>query len=240
VRIPECSILLGILEYQSTNMNQTQGVRDEAMANLNWSGSWDLLPSIQKHILLIVGTADLLTPDPVSVQMASQINGSWVMRFTDIPHSGQSYAPVQYAQGVTVFLGMNEAPYQSTVPGVPINLCAPKLNGQVCLEWLPPMTNGNMSITGYNVYRAANTTGPFVLIGSSLSTYYNDSTADNGATYWYKVSASNAMGTGMYSNIVEVTPQGSGSSNELFGAVIVILVLLLVLVIVVWASRKKQ
>jgi pimeloyl-ACP methyl ester carboxylesterase len=239
IHIPECTLLLDLIEYQATNMNQTQGVRDEATANLNWSGSWDLLPTIQNHILLIVGTADLLTPDPVSVQIASQINGSWVMRFTDIPHSGQSYAPVQYAQGVLTFLAMNEAPYQTTVPDAPTGLCAAESGGRVQLQWTPPMYNGNSSILSYSVYRSTSAAGPFLRITSVAGTWYNDTEVENGRNYWYKVSASNAMGQGMSSAVLEAVPQGGVSGSEMFGAVVLILVLIATVAIVVAATRRK-
>ena len=66
--------------------------------------------------MLIVGTSDVLTPDSVSVQIAGQINGSWVVRYTGIQHSGQSYAPIQYAGSVTDFLMTNETPVFRPVP----------------------------------------------------------------------------------------------------------------------------
>jgi hypothetical protein len=57
-----------------------------------------------------VGTNDTLTPDPVSVTIADQINGSWLLRFKGIPHAGEHYAPAEYGQSVLNFLGMNESP----------------------------------------------------------------------------------------------------------------------------------
>ncbi len=109
-RVPECQILHGILEQSASDPNQTYGLRAEAQANLVWNGTWDDLPGIHKDVMLVVGTADPLTPDPVSVRMAGQINGSWLVRFKGLPHCGSHYAPVQYAENALYFLGTNESP----------------------------------------------------------------------------------------------------------------------------------
>jgi pimeloyl-ACP methyl ester carboxylesterase len=86
------------------------GVHKEAQANLAWNGSWDGLSGIHKDVMLVVGTADVLTPDPVSVRMAGQINGSWLVRFKGLPHVGSHYAPVEYGENALAFLGTNESP----------------------------------------------------------------------------------------------------------------------------------
>jgi pimeloyl-ACP methyl ester carboxylesterase len=110
VRTPECKNLLGIIETVAANSTYPGGVRKEAQANLAWKGSWDGLSGIHKDVMLVVGTADVLTPDPVSVRMAGQINGSWLVRFKGLPHVGSHYAPVQYGENALAFLGTNESP----------------------------------------------------------------------------------------------------------------------------------
>ena len=109
-RVPECSTLLAILKENANDPNQTAGVRAEAQANLVWNGTWDDLSGIKKDVMLVVGTVDPLTPQPVSVRMAGQINGSWLVRFKGLPHVGSHYAPVQYGENALYFLGMNESP----------------------------------------------------------------------------------------------------------------------------------
>jgi pimeloyl-ACP methyl ester carboxylesterase len=109
-RIPECKNLLAVLKDDAYDPNQTAGVRNEAQANLAWNGTWDGLSGIHKDVMLVVGTSDVLTPDPVSVRMAGQINGSWLVRFKGLPHVGSHYAPVQYGENALYFLGMNESP----------------------------------------------------------------------------------------------------------------------------------
>jgi pimeloyl-ACP methyl ester carboxylesterase len=109
-RVPECSNLLAILRQDAYDPNQTAGVRAEAQANLAWNGTWDDLASIHKDTMLVVGTVDPLTPQPVSVRMAGQINGSWLVRFRGLTHVGSHYAPVQYGENALCFLGTNESP----------------------------------------------------------------------------------------------------------------------------------
>lgn len=109
-RVPECSLLLASLRQNAYDPNQTPGIRAEAQANLAWNGTWDGLAGIRKDTMLVVGTVDPLTPQPVSVRMASQINGSWLVRFKGLTHVGSHYAPVQYGENALYFLGTNESP----------------------------------------------------------------------------------------------------------------------------------
>jgi hypothetical protein len=60
--------------------------------------------------MLVVGTADPLTPQQVSLRMAGQINGSSLVRFKGLMHVGSHYAPVQYGENALYFLGADETP----------------------------------------------------------------------------------------------------------------------------------
>jgi pimeloyl-ACP methyl ester carboxylesterase len=110
IRLPETRRLLSIIEAVAVDPAQSKGVRNEALANLAWNGSWDRLSGIHKDVMLVVGTNDELTPDAVSVRMAAQINGSWLVRFKGLPHVGSHYAPVEYGENALEFLGMDESP----------------------------------------------------------------------------------------------------------------------------------
>jgi hypothetical protein len=110
IRIPETKLLYDIIVATGIDPNQTKGVHQESQANLAWSGSWDHLSSINKSVMLVVGTADVLTPPPVTYQIAGQINGSWLVRFKDLPHIGSRNAPVEYGANALAFLGNNESP----------------------------------------------------------------------------------------------------------------------------------
>lgn len=110
IRIPETKILRGFIEAAANNSTLSEGIHEEARANLAWNGSFDGLSSIRKDVMLVVGTNDVMTPDPVSVQMAGQINGSWLVRFKGLPHVGSHYAPIEYGENTLAFLGMDESP----------------------------------------------------------------------------------------------------------------------------------
>jgi pimeloyl-ACP methyl ester carboxylesterase len=109
VRIPETTKLLNTIESVAADPAQPQGLRNEAQANLVWNGSYASLSGIQKDVMLVVGTDDILTPEAVTVQMAGQINGSWLVRFKGLPHVGSHYAPVEYGENALAFLGTNES-----------------------------------------------------------------------------------------------------------------------------------
>jgi len=110
IRIPQTKLLLTSIIAEGVDPTQPEGVHKEAQANLAWNGSWDGLSGIHKDVMLVVGTADVLTPEPVAVQIAGQINGSWLVRFKDLPHVGSHYAPVEYGENALDFLGMNVSP----------------------------------------------------------------------------------------------------------------------------------
>ncbi|GEM_PF-2968608 len=110
VSIPETEKLhSAALEACAGNPDEQTAVRKEAVANLNREGSYDGLLGIENGVMLITGTADDLTPQSVAVEIAGRINGSWLVRFEDIPHVGSSYAPVEYGTIVTTFLEMDES-----------------------------------------------------------------------------------------------------------------------------------
>ncbi|MCP1716337.1 pimeloyl-ACP methyl ester carboxylesterase [Methanocalculus alkaliphilus] len=108
IRIPETKTLLGLIESTAIDPATPEGVRQEAEANLAWNGSFGGLSGIEKDVMLLVGTDDVLTPDAVSVEIAGEIDGSWLVRFKGIPHAGFHYAPVEYGESVLFFLAMDE------------------------------------------------------------------------------------------------------------------------------------
>jgi pimeloyl-ACP methyl ester carboxylesterase len=109
VREPEAETLLASIESVAADPTSPAGERRQAQANLAWNGSFGL-SGIHKDVMFVVGTSDTLTPDPLSVRMAGQINGSWLVRFKGLPHDGSRYAPVQYGENALVFLKTNESP----------------------------------------------------------------------------------------------------------------------------------
>ena len=109
----------------------------------------------------------------------------------------------------------------TSVPAAPINLAATAGNNQVALSWA-----ASSGATSYNVYRGT-ASGQEALLHSGVSgTSYTDSTAANGTTYFYEVTAVNSVGKSGKSNEVSATPAVTagtpvnlGSSFNLAGIV---------------------
>ena len=121
--------------------------------------------------------------------------------------NGDGYPDIvlaDYNHGLVVLRNHPSPP--ATVPGTP-TLFAPKAgDGNVQLSWAPPAADGGSAITGYDIYRGtANGGGPLLASVGSI-TSYTDATAINGTTYYYQVSAVNAVGEGTRSAPIAATP----------------------------------
>src|SRR5262249_54035796 len=98
-------------------------------------------------------------------------------------------------------------------PGAPTGVTGTAGNAQVALAWTAPTSNGGSAITGYQVQVATSTAGPFSnAAGCGTASPTPSCTATgltNGTTYFFKVAATNANGTGSYSAASSgVTPAG--------------------------------
>ena len=97
----------------------------------------------------------------------------------------------------------------ASIPPVPVGLAATPGNNQVLLTW-----NASSGATSYNVKRSTTSGGPYSTIASGVSTTsHTDSTAVNGTTYHYVVSAVNSAGESGNSSQVSATPQAPASST---------------------------
>lgn len=93
-----------------------------------------------------------------------------------------------------------------TEPGAPTLTAASPGNANVALLWSPPASNGGSVITNYKVYRGTTSGGETLLTTVGNVGGYIDETVTNGTTYYYKVSAVNAVGEGPLSNELSATP----------------------------------
>jgi ABC-type transport system substrate-binding protein/fibronectin type 3 domain-containing protein len=102
---------------------------------------------------------------------------------------------------------INATPRQeNTVPSSPKNLQVSPGNGQATLTWSAPASDGGSLITNYKVYRGTSSGGEsyLAMIGNQLT--FTDTDLTNGQTYYYKISAINALGEGPKSDEVSATP----------------------------------
>ena len=101
-----------------------------------------------------------------------------------------SARPTMYFDAVSL-VGSTSAPPPAP-PAAPANLAASVAAGAVSLGW-----SGCAGATGYDVFRATSSAGPFGKLTSSpqAATTYLDAGVSAGSSYWYRVTASNAGGT---------------------------------------------
>ena len=99
-------------------------------------------------------------------------------------------------------------PPPPTAPTTPRNLQAAAGDAQVTLSWLAPAEDGGSAITGYRIYRGTAsgdlTLLPATVQGSARS--HTDTGLSNGQTYYYQVTAVNAVDEGPRSDEAFATP----------------------------------
>src|SRR6266540_1789969 len=98
------------------------------------------------------------------------------------------------------FTVANGAPPPPTVPGAPTLNSATAGNASVSLAWSAPASNGGSAVTSYKLYRGTSSGGETLLTTLGNVTSFTDTPAANGTTYFYVVSALNAVGESVKSN----------------------------------------
>jgi hypothetical protein len=100
----------------------------------------------------------------------------------------------------------NEASATTTgPPGAPANLAVSAGTGQASLTWAPPPTNGGSPVTAYNVYMATSRTSRGALLATVTVPNYVATGLLNAKTYYFRVTAENAIGEGPASAQAAVT-----------------------------------
>lgn len=80
--------------------------------------------------------------------------------------------------------------------------------GSVALQWSPPGSDGGSAITGYNIYRGTVSGAEALLTQVGNVTGYTDTSVSSGTTYYYRVSAVNAVGESALSNELSASATG--------------------------------
>ena len=93
-----------------------------------------------------------------------------------------------------------------SVPGAPQLLQATASESKVQLAWRPPLYNGGSPVTQYKVYRGTMSGGLSLLTITDGALSLMDNAVTNGVTYYYHVTAVNAVGEGPPSIEVSATP----------------------------------
>jgi len=158
------------------------------------------------------------SPTGYNVKRAATSNGTYTVVgtttvptvvFTDFVTGGSTYyykVSAMTAGGESADSAFVSATPILGVPDAPTDLAATPGDNQVSLSWTAPAVG---SPTSYNVKRSTTSGSGYVAIttpGAQTTTSYIDTTAGNGTTYYYVVSAVNATGEGANSTQVSATP----------------------------------
>jgi titin len=94
------------------------------------------------------------------------------------------------------------------VPSEPIELVAEAGDNVTDLAWQSPLQLNGFEILNYTIFRGLVASDLSIITVLDNVTVFNDTTVENGITYYYAVSATNAKGEGARSSIVNATPGG--------------------------------
>lgn len=97
-----------------------------------------------------------------------------------------------------------------TPPTPPRDVIAVSGAQQIEISWSVPFVSGGYPITGYNVYRSTSAGTETLLTSIGVLTSYIDSGLSDGTTYYYVVTALNAVGESNFSSEARVTTAPSG------------------------------
>ena len=130
-------------------------------------------------------------------------------------HSGLSGGTTKYyrirawnGNGAGQWSITRSAQTDSGGPEAPVLTAMPVSERQIDLSWTEPADNGS-SITGYWVERSVSSDGPWERLTSNRSMTYSDTDLYRGTKRYYRVAATNRVGTGPYSNLESATSIGA-------------------------------
>jgi len=93
-----------------------------------------------------------------------------------------------------------------TPPSAPRSLQVTAADARIDISWQTPSSDGGSPITDYRIYRGTSSGGESWLIDTGPSLTYADLGVTNRVTYYYYVTARNAVGEGPPSGEVSATP----------------------------------
>ena len=142
------------------------------------------------------GAGGSFSPNPTSSTSTFTVTTSTPAATSTITITGTSGS---VTHSTTVSLTVN-APSSATVPEAPPPPTVSPANGKgVNVSWSPPSNNGGSPITGYRIYRGTDTATMSLVTTLGNVSSFKDTSTTRGTTYYYAVSAINAVGEGAMS-----------------------------------------
>jgi fibronectin type 3 domain-containing protein len=130
-----------------------------------------------------------------------------------------------------------------TVPTAPQDPQGFSGDGYVLLTWSAPSDDGGSDITAYNIYRGTESDNLTQLTSvPSTQTSYNDTSVENGQTYYYRITAVNDVGEGTQSTMVSDAPgteDGRESDPTMIFLIIGVIVVVAIIAVLMFILRKR-
>jgi len=147
----------------------------------------------------LVGTDANAIPLPRTMKVNFEVSvvgqATPLMSQLELAWNGKRWAPIGYS-GVRA---------EVTPPGAPEGLSANLgEEGEAVLNWAAPVSNGGSPISGYTIFIANDSSGPWTSLATGVqeTTYTVDGLVPD-ATYWFIVAAENWAGRGADSTLAE-------------------------------------
>ena len=137
---------------------------------------------------------------------------------------------------------ISATPEATTVPTSPQNPQASAGDSYVLINWTTPLDDGGSDINSYTIYRGTDSYNLTLLATvASTQTSYNDTSVENGQTYYYKITAVNDQGESPQSTMVVDTPGGEegGATDNTVLIVLGVILVIAVIVILVFVLRRR-
>jgi len=158
-------------------------VAGNAEVTLNWAAATGAT-SYNIYLSTTAGSqgAKIAASSTTSYTDSSAVNGATYYYVVTANNAAGESAPSTQSTGATPKI-------PGTVPAAPTNLTAVAGNAQVALSW-----SAAVGASSYNIYRSTTAGAQGTKLGSSSTATYSDTTAANGISYSYEVTAVNAAG----------------------------------------------
>jgi len=216
--LPDQGGCIGTLSFAFTSM---QNGAPDGMALVDAGGTTVEFISYEGSLTATNGPASGLTSTSIGVSETSSTPAGQSLQLAGTGSSAADFT-WQAPQGDTpglpnvgqTFSGGCGGGGNPVPPGAPAGLAASAGEGQVSLSWI---ANTEPDLTGYNVYRSLVSGSGFGQLNGALvtGTSYQDSSASNGTTYFYVVTAFDSeLLESVFSNEASGTPADSTAPSS--------------------------